>query len=193
MAAAGRGAEPDRDGRFGDLAGLMNASIISFYVFAAVAILASLGVVGQRNPMHSVMLLIVSFGALAGLYVLLDAPFTAVTQIIIYAGAIMVLFLFVVMLLNAKTEDDLPKTARGPRGLRFGVILSLLLVFEIVGALAGLGYSTFSHDATVVTPISSVANIGRQLFTVHAFAFEVTSILILVSMVGAVVIARKEL
>ena len=91
--------------------------VIAFYVFAAVAVLASLLVVGQRNPMHSVMLLIVSFGALAGLYVLLDAPFTAVTQIIIYAGAIMVLFLFVVMLLNAKTEDDLPRAAIGPRAL----------------------------------------------------------------------------
>jgi NADH-quinone oxidoreductase subunit J len=165
--------------------------VVWFYIFAAVAILASLGVVGQRNPMHSVMLLIVSFGALAGLYVLLDAPFTAVTQIIIYAGAIMVLFLFVVMLLNAHTEDDIPKTARGPRGLRLGVVLSIILVFEIVGALAGLGYTVFSNDANTRS-ISSVALIGRQLFTVHAFAFEVTSILILVSMVGAVVIARKE-
>ena len=72
----------------------------AFYIFAAITIVASLLVVGQRNPMYSVMLLITSFGALAGLYILLDAPFTAVTQIIIYAGAIMVLFLFVVMLLN---------------------------------------------------------------------------------------------
>jgi NADH-quinone oxidoreductase subunit J len=165
---------------------------IAFYAFAAIAVLASLGVIGQRNPMHSVMLLIVSFGGLAGLYILLDAPFAAVTQIIIYAGAIMVLFLFVVMLLNAHTEDDIPKSARGPRGLRLGVVLSLILVFEIVGALAGFGYTFFSNDTNVVTPISSVANIGRQLFTTHAFAFEVTSILILVSMVGAVVIARKE-
>jgi NADH-quinone oxidoreductase subunit J len=165
--------------------------VVWFYIFAAVAILASLGVVGQRNPMHSVMLLIVSFGALAGLYVLLDAPFTAVTQIIIYAGAIMVLFLFVVMLLNAHTEDDIPKTARGPRGLRLGVVLSLILVFQLVGALGTMGYTVFSNDANARS-ISSVALIGQQLFTVHAFAFEVTSILILVSMVGAVVIARKE-
>src|SRR5918911_2942886 len=86
-------------------------SVIAFYIFGGIAIVASLLVIGQRNPMHSVMLLIVSFGALAGLYVLLDAPFTAVTQIIIYAGAIMVLFLFVVMLLNAHREQELP----GPR------------------------------------------------------------------------------
>ena len=78
---------------------------VAFYVLAALAVGASLGVIGQRNPIYSVMLLIGSFGALAGLYILLDSPFTAVTQIIVYAGAIMVLFLFVVMLLNVPRED----------------------------------------------------------------------------------------
>ena len=73
--------------------------------------------------MHSVMLLIVSFGALAGLYILLDAPFTAVTQIIVYAGAIMVLFLFVVMLLNAHTEDERLPAALGPHALELGALL----------------------------------------------------------------------
>jgi NADH-quinone oxidoreductase subunit J len=165
--------------------------VIAFYIFAAVAVLASLGVIGQRNPMHSVMLLILSFGALAGLYILLDAPFTAVTQIIIYAGAIMVLFLFVVMLLNAKTEDDLPKAAIGPRALRLGILLSLLLGLEVAWGLSRLGITSFSTDAKDVSAISSVAAIGTQLFTAHAFAFEVTSILILVAMVGAVVIAGK--
>ncbi len=170
----------------------MDANIISFYIFAVIAVLASLGVVGQRNPMHSVMLLIVSFGALAGLYVLLDAPFSAVTQIIIYAGAIMVLFLFVVMLLNAHTEDDIPKTTIGPRALRIGVLLSLLLGLEVAVALSRLGITSFNNDPGMVSAISSVSRIGTQLFTTHSFAFEVTSILILVSMVGAVVIARRE-
>src|SRR3954463_11162900 len=76
-----------------------------FYVFAAVAVGASLLVIGQRNPMYSIMLLITSFGALSELYIELDAPFVAMAQIIVYAGAIMVLFLFVVMLLNAPQED----------------------------------------------------------------------------------------
>ena len=167
--------------------------LVSFYIFGAIAVLASLGVIGSRNPMHSVMLLIVSFGALAGLYILLDAPFTAVTQIIIYAGAIMVLFLFVVMLLNAHTEDDAP----GPHlasasGMRFFVVLSLLMMAEIVWALSKLGITPFSTDPTTVSQISSVTRIGVGIFTTYAFAFEVTSILILVSMVGAVVIARRE-
>ena len=165
--------------------------LIVFYVFAGITVLASLGVVSQRNPMHSVMLLIVSFAGLAGLYVQLDAPFTAVTQIIIYAGAIMVLFLFVVMLLNAHTEDEVIPARLGPHAMRLAVLLSLLLAFELVSAVMKLASETFSTDPASVAGVSSVARIGNALYTTHAFAFEVTSILILVSMVGAVVIARR--
>ena len=167
--------------------------VAAFYIFAAVAVLASIGVVGQRNPMYSVMLLITSFGALAGLYVLLGAPFTAVTQIIIYAGAIMVLFLFVVMLLNVPREDPAPALSSmlGPQGMRIGAVLSLLLGAEIVWALSRLGLAGFRQDVEALS-IGSVAAIGRELFTRHAFAFEATSILILVAMVGAIVLARRE-
>ena len=168
--------------------------LVFFYVLAAVTILASLGVVSSKNPMHSVMLLIVSFGALAGLYVLLDAPFTAVTQIIVYAGAIMVLFLFVVMLLNQHKEDDpgvVPAALRAV-SMRGFVLLSILLAIEVAWGLSRLGVTTFSTDPGAVSSVSSVARIGTALFTTHSFAFEVTSILILVSMVGAVVIARRE-
>ena len=168
--------------------------MIAFFIFAAIAVLASLVVIGQKNPMHSVMSLIVSFGALAGLYVQLDAPFTAVTQIIIYAGAIMVLFLFVVMLLNAPREEHGPTGVAqviGPTGLRIGAILSLALGAEIVWALSRVGITTFLEDPEAAS-VSSVRRIGSALFTDHAFAFEATSILILVAMVGAVVIARRE-
>ncbi len=168
--------------------------VIAFYAFAAIAVGASLLVVGQGNPMHSVMLLITSFGALAGLYVLLDAPFTAVTQIIIYAGAIMVLFLFVVMLLNVPREEPAPPNVSallGPTGMRIGVVLSLLLAAEVVWALSRVGIGSFAQGPAA-TAISSVALIGSGLFTRHAFAFEATSILILVAMVGAVVLARRE-
>src|SRR5437867_5845158 len=109
---------------------------IAFYAFAAIAIIASLLVIGQRNPMYSVILLIVSFGALSGLYVLLDAPFTAVTQIIVYAGAIMVLFLFVVMLLNAHTEDEVVPPTLGPHGMKVAVVLSLALAAEAIWAFS---------------------------------------------------------
>jgi NADH-quinone oxidoreductase subunit J len=166
--------------------------VVAFYIFAAIAVLASLLVVGQRNPMYSVMLLIVSFGALAGLYILLDAPFTAVTQIIIYAGAIMVLFLFVVMLLNVPREEPVGVVAGlGPQSFRVAAVLSLLLGIEIVWALSHVGIAFFAQDAAA-TSVSSVSLIGKGLFTQHVFAFEATSILILVAMIGAVVIARRE-
>jgi NADH-quinone oxidoreductase subunit J len=172
----------------------MDANALAFYIFAAITVLASLGVVGQRNPMHSVMLLILSFGALAGLYVLLDAPFTAVTQIIIYTGAIMVLFLFVVMLLNVPREEPAPRgltAALGPSGMKMAVVLSVVLGVELVWALSRVGLGWFAQDEAARS-VSSVSLIGVSLFTRHAFAFEATSILILVAMVGAIVIARKE-
>jgi len=168
--------------------------VLAFYAFAAIAVIASLLVIGQGNPMHSVMLLIVSFGALAGLYVLLDAPFTAVTQIIVYAGAIMVLFLFVVMLLNVPREEPAPvgvSTLLGPAGMRIGAILSLLLAGEMLWLLGRIGFSWFNQGATAES-VSSVARIGSGIFTRHAFAFEATSVLILVAMIGAVVLARRE-
>jgi NADH-quinone oxidoreductase subunit J len=166
----------------------------AFYAFAFIAVIASLLVVGQKNPMHSVMLLIVSFGALAGLYVLLDAPFTAVTQIIVYAGAIMVLFLFVVMLLNVPREEPIPahvSAILGPTGMRVGVVLSLILAAEVIWAMTRVGAGWFSQGPGSAS-VSSVALIGSSLFTRHAFAFEATSVLILVAMIGAVVLARRE-
>jgi len=166
--------------------------LIVFYIFAAITVIASLLVVSQPKPMHSVILLIVSFGGLSGLYVLLDAPFTAVTQIIIYAGAIMVLFLFVVMLLNAHTEADALPQVIGPRGMQIGAVLSVLLAGEVVWGLSRLGLTWFGNDPATIANISSVSRIGIAIFTTHAFAFEVTSILILVSMVGAAVNARRE-
>jgi NADH-quinone oxidoreductase subunit J len=165
---------------------------ILFWALAASMVIASLLVIGQRNPMYSVLLLIVSFGALSGLYVLLGAPFVAVVQIIIYAGAIMVLFLFVVMLLNVPTEE--PPTGyharllggAGPR--RFGAVLSGLFVLQLAIALAALQATPL--DAT--RPASTEYDIGIRLFREYAFAFEATSVLILVAMVGAIILARKE-
>jgi NADH-quinone oxidoreductase subunit J len=170
---------------------------VLFYVFGALAVGASLLVIGQRNPIYSVLLLIASFAALSGLYILLDSPFAAVTQMVVYAGAIMVLFLFVVMLLNVPREDaaewDRSHPLNRPGARRLGGALTVLLVFELAWAVwhvstrQTIGLRDVSPGA-----ISSVAAIGRSIFTDYAFPFEATSILILAAMVGAVVLARRE-
>jgi len=164
-----------------------------FWILAAVTVASAVLVIGQRNPMRSVLLLIVMFMALAGLYVTLGSPFAAVVQIIIYAGAIMVLFLFVVMLLNVPTEETpIGRQARllggvGPR--RFGALLSAALALELFWALGRLGAVAMPAGDT---PETTVKAIGLRLFRDYAFAFEATSVLILVAMVGAVILARKE-
>jgi NADH-quinone oxidoreductase subunit J len=172
--------------------------VVLFFVFGGLAIAASLAVVAQRNPMHSVLFLIASFGALAGLYINLDSPFTAVTQIIVYAGAIMVLFLFVVMLLNAPREDVASPygpayvaLTTGPR--KAFAALSAVLVVELI-----LAVTQFAGGLTVASPeraahVSSVRQIGIAIFTDYSLAFEATSVLILVAMVGAVVLAKKRI
>ena len=171
---------------------------ILFYALSGIAIVASALVIGQRNPMYSIILLIASFGALSGLYLLLDAPFAAVAQIIVYAGAIMVLFLFVVMLLNAPQEDaaewDRTHPLRRPGIARVGAVLAGLLIIQLAWALMR---ASALVEAPVgargdVAVVSSVRALGVVLFRDYVFAFEATSILILVAMVGAVVLARRE-
>lgn len=177
----------------------MPGDTILFYVFGVVMVVASLLVIGQRSPIYSVLLLIASFAALAGLYVLLGAPFLAVIQIIIYAGAIMVLFLFVVMLLNAPYEAAPADVARhwighGPRKL--GAVLGIVLLVELVwglwrgGAAQEIQAAAAAENSGAAT---SVREIGQVLFGEYGFAFEVTSILILIAMVGAVVLAKREI
>jgi len=170
---------------------------VLFYLFGALAVGTSLLVIGQRNPIYSVLLLIASFGALSGLYILLDSPFAAVTQIIVYAGAIMVLFLFTVMLLNVPREDaaewDRSHPLNRPGARRLGGALAVLLLLELVWAVWHVSTRQESGIKDVaVGSVSSVAAIGRSIFTVYAFPFEVTSILILAAMVGAVILARRE-
>ena len=173
----------------------MASDALFFYALAAVTVIGALLVVSQKNPVYSVLSLILSFFGLAGLYVLLEAPFVAVVQIIIYAGAIMVLFLFVVMLLNVPREDaaewDRSHPLYRPMAVRIGAVLALALALELGWALSRTaGLSAGVADGRPA--VSSVAELGKVLFTDYMFAFEVTSILIIVSMVGAVVLARKR-
>jgi NADH-quinone oxidoreductase subunit J len=166
-----------------------------FYAFAALAVIGSLLVIGQRNPIYSVLALIVSFFGLSGLYILLEAPFVAVVQIIIYAGAIMVLFLFVVMLLNVPREGasewDIAHPSYRPWALRVGTGLAVVMLMQLVWALSRTaGLTTGVADQRPA--VTSVAELGRVLFTDYMFAFEVTSILIIIAMVGAVTLAKRR-
>ena len=170
----------------------MPLNLILFYLFAAIAIGATLLVVVQSNPVYSVLLLIGSFIGLAGLYVLLDAPFVAVIQIIVYAGAIMVLFLFVVMLLNAPQEEIVQSGLIESGATRAaGGLLAIAFAGELAWALTrsrAIAMATAGERATF-----SVTEIGQRLFQQYAFAFEATSILILVAMIGAITLAGRHL
>jgi NADH-quinone oxidoreductase subunit J len=171
------------------------SDLLLFYLFAAITVLGALAVIGQRNPIYSVMAIVGSFCGLSGLYVLLEAPFVAVVQIIIYAGAILVLFLFTVMLLNASRENaaewDRSHPYYRPGPTRVGAVMAIVLLGQLVWAVTrmtdgGAGIGEGQPAA------SSVRLLGRVLFTDYMFAFEVTSILIIAGMVGAVVLAGKK-
>ena len=173
----------------------MASDALLFYAFAAASVIGALLVVAQRNPVYSLVSLVGSFFGLCGLYVLLEAPFLAAVQIIVYAGAIMVLFLFVVMVLNVPREDaaewDRAHPLYRPMAVRIGGVMAALLALELGWALSrtsGLGVGVGDERPAV----SSVAMLGKALFTNYMFAFEVTSILIIAAMVGAVVLARKR-
>jgi NADH-quinone oxidoreductase subunit J len=161
---------------------------ILFYVFAAVAVVSAVGVIAQRHPIYSAFSLVVTLCSLAVIFGLLGSPFIAALQVIVYAGAIMVLFLFVLMLLNVKSEEpthnDPPR--RALRGV--GLALVTLLVLQAGAVLLEARLSPAAEfDASTV-------EMAKILFSPHfLYAFEATSILILAALVGAVVLAKKEL
>lgn len=162
---------------------------VLFLVFAAIAVACGISVVVQRHPITSAISLIGVMGALAVLYLLLGAEFLAAVQVVVYAGAIMVLFIFVIMLLNAGVEP--PGGRSWPvrlLGLPMLVILVGLLSFVIRRVFAGgeeVRFGAFTKGGP--------REIGRVLFTDYLLPFEVTSVLILVAILGAVVLARKEI
>ena len=151
-------------------------------------ILSALVVVFTRKPMYSVLSLIVCFFTIAGHYILLNAQFLAITHVIVYAGAIMVLFLFVIMLMNLNKETE-PKKNRWIK--MAGAVAGGCLMLVLVAALKDAG--TKEDQAQVVSgDIGLIKNLGKELFTTYVVPFEISSILFLSAMVGAVVIGKKE-
>ena len=167
----------------------MDGTLIIFWAFAGLAVLSSLACITRRSPVASALWLVVTLFAVAALFVLLDAQFIAVLQVLVYAGAIMVLFLFVIMLLNLGRAG--PTDLKGPLGLGVGVFLAgLLLVQLLVLRQAGLVLGGPVRPSVGLGMIPSVA---RPLFTVYLLPFEITSILLLAAIVGAVVLAKRKL
>jgi NADH-quinone oxidoreductase subunit J len=158
-----------------------------FYLLAALSIISALLVVFSKVPMYSVLWLVVCFFTIAGHYIMLNAQFLAIVHIIVYAGAIMVLFLFVVMLLNLNKENEQHKNS----WIRFAAVISGGILFlTLIAAMRSADLGTFNLPAK--SEIGYVQNVGMKLFTDFVLPFEISSILFLSAMIGAVVLAKKE-
>ncbi|AIZ63144.1 NADH dehydrogenase [Hymenobacter sp. DG25B] len=160
-----------------------------FLFLAFVALLSALGVVFAKNPVHSVLFLILTFFALSGHYLLLNAQFLAAVNIIVYAGAIMVLFLFVIMFLNLNvdTEPHKPALAKIAAAVAGGSLLLIMVAAMKDVQPAGYDAATFNSQ------IGMVDKLGMVLYTQYLLPFELASVLFLVAMVGAVMLGKREL
>jgi NADH-quinone oxidoreductase subunit J len=166
------------------------AEFLVFVPLALLSVAAAVGMVLSRNAVYSALLLVVNFFCLAGFYVLLEAQFIAAVQVIVYAGAIMVLFLFVLMLLGVGSEDVLKETIRGQRAA--AAVLGLLLLAAVVFALAGGGFGGGAGSLAAANQGGNVQAIGRLLFTRYVFAFEAVGMLLVVAAVGALVLGKRR-
>lgn len=165
----------------------MPATQLLFWFLSILALVAAIGVVSSKNPVYSVLWLIIVFFAISGHYILMNAQFLAIVNIIVYAGAIMVLFLFVIMLMNLNAEAEPPKN----------------IYLKLIGIIAGsclmiVFVAAFSNSATnhVIlrggTAVGLIKNLGMTLFNQYVVPFEISSVLFLSAMIGAVVIGKKE-
>ncbi len=162
-----------------------------FIAGALIAILGAVGVITSENPVHSALALVGTLFGIAVLFIAQDAEFLAAVQIIVYAGAIVVMFLFVIMLLGVDRSEDItlePLTAQRPAAVVAGIVVALGL-----GALAVFGSVTGRPEARPIAEgVPNTEQIGRLLFTDYLWAFEIISILLIIAVVGAVVLTRKR-
>jgi NADH-quinone oxidoreductase subunit J len=159
-----------------------------FYFIAGLTIISALFVVLNRNPVYSAVMLVFCFFSLAALYVLLEAYFVAVLEIIVYAGAIMVLFLFVIMLINVGKEIAATSIIVKAKVLPFVlvVLFSLNIILLILWRNEGL------HQSNTISSVGSITAIGQALFTKYLLPFEIASLLLLVALIGTVYLAKER-
>jgi NADH-quinone oxidoreductase subunit J len=161
--------------------------MVMFFILGVVAVAAGVGVIAQRSAVRSALFLLVNFCSLAGLYILLNAQFVAIVQVIVYAGAVVVLFLFVVMLLGMERAEETPDLRRYQWVA--GGLLGVLLLAGIVWALIPAEMESVSALART----DNVRDIGHAMMTEFAIPFELASVVLLVAIVGAVVLAKRRL
>ena len=162
-------------------------SVVAFVVLAVIAVGSALGLVLKRNAIHGALFLVVNLATVAALYLTLGAEFLAAAQVIVYAGAIMVLFVFAIMVLIPGKEETGPDVRRPYRLLALPVAAGLLLELAVI-----VGWRSGRTAAPATAPAGGVEAIGRLLFTDYLFPFELTSVLLLAAMVGVLVLARRR-
>jgi len=163
-----------------------------FFIMAIVATVCAILVISHPNPVVSALFLIATMVSLAILFLALNAPFLAAIQIIVYAGAIMVLFLFVIMLLNLRKDEFGPERRRAQRF--FGILFGFLFLILIATAI-DVGLSSFGQREVPAEGLSpaGVENLAQVLYTEFLFPFELASVLLLIAIVGAIVMAKRKL
>jgi NADH-quinone oxidoreductase subunit J len=171
----------------------VQADLIVFWVFAPISVASGIGMLLMRNAVHAALFLIVNFFCLAIFYLILGAPFLFAVQIIVYAGAIMVLFLFVIMLLGVDRTEDLRERrliAQRPIAIALGIGFTLEVFFAV---RAGIGFSRHMPDGfDAVNEGGNAQAIARVLFRTYFFPFEVTSILLIIAAIAAMVLAQRK-
>ena len=166
----------------------MSITEIMFWFLSALALGSALMVITTKNPVHSILYLIVTFFAISGHYILLNAQFLAIVNIIVYAGAIMVLFLFVVMLMNLNSDSE-PKRNRM---LQFAGLISGGLLFLLITAALKKSDESMNMVQMAGGDQGLIKTLGKVLFNDYVVPFEISSVLFLSAMIGAVVIGKKE-
>jgi len=164
---------------------------IFFLIITLVAIISAILVITCKNPINSALSLIMTFFCLATYYVMLDAPFMAAVQVMVYAGAIMVLMVFTIMLLNIRVDATKKHSHKLVIGSIIGFFTLINLIYVVVKSRAALPTGPLSGD--MIKQLGHTELIGRELFTTFLLPFEVTSILLLTAIVGAVILAKKKI
>ena len=168
---------------------LMDFETAVFYVLAALTLFAALRVITARNPVHAVLFLVLAFISSAGIWILLEAEFLAITLVLVYVGAVMVLFLFVVMMLDI----NLVRLREGFwRWLPFGAALAGLMAFEMIWVLGSSGTSAGKTAIKHAADYSNTKELGRLIYTDYVYPFEIAAVLLLVAMVAAIALTLRR-